>query len=403
MVSSDRRISSAQSLDQLREYYISTKESGIPNEASSFVSRKLIHNRAIPVESLVPEFATVQYGESEDPIKIPSPKNKKLDDTFGEYARTYYPRKGFVCEVADCDIVGANATALHNGTRPLLETSANRISCTWIGSHYGILSHAIQSHVGLRPKSHKNRLFPMVCPDPSYFHWVIEYLPKLRWYEQYCDRAGNDPPILIEQSPRSFVIDSIEHLGISTDQWIEWDGEASTVETLLIPNHRQHRFNKHDRPYTDYDPSKKSLTWLRDRAISNVSSETVKSPPTRIYISRQNADRGRRITNHDEVVSLLKSVGFEEVVLEQLRFDQQVKLFSEAEMVVGAHGAGLSNIVFSQDTAVLELFPETVVRPHFYCLAHILDLRYDSLVTEAIGNNLVVDSERLEDAVKRLQ
>jgi Glycosyltransferase 61 len=43
----------------------------------------------------------------------------------------------------------------------------------------------------------------------------------------------------------------------------------------------------------------------------------------------------------------LAGAGFEKVVLELLPFDEQVALFRRAECVIGGHGAGLSNIIFS--------------------------------------------------------
>jgi hypothetical protein len=48
---------------------------------------------------------------------------------------------------------------------------------------------------------------------------------------------------------------------------------------------------------------------------------------------------------------------------------------------------------------VVELFPETVVKPHFYYLAEMLDFDYSALVTRADGENLHVDAEELDEVL----
>jgi capsular polysaccharide biosynthesis protein len=40
-------------------------------------------------------------------------------------------------------------------------------------------------------------------------------------------------------------------------------------------------------------------------------------------------------------------MGFERVVPEDLSFDEQVATFQKAEWMFGAHGAGLTNVIFS--------------------------------------------------------
>ena len=66
----------------------------------------------------------------------------------------------------------------------------------------------------------------------------------------------------------------------------------------------------------------------------------------RLFVSRQDADH-RRLRNEKELVSLLASrLGVTPIVPGELSVREQIKLFSQAELVVGIHGAGMSNIVF---------------------------------------------------------
>lgn len=52
----------------------------------------------------------------------------------------------------------------------------------------------------------------------------------------------------------------------------------------------------------------------------------------------------------------MSPLGFVAYTLEDMSFSDQVRLLSQAEMVVAAHGAGLTNIIFSQNLIVIELF-----------------------------------------------
>jgi capsular polysaccharide biosynthesis protein len=49
-----------------------------------------------------------------------------------------------------------------------------------------------------------------------------------------------------------------------------------------------------------------------------------------------------------------------------MTIEEQIELFYDAEYVVAAHGAGLSNLIFAEQAGVVELFPTPYVLPYFY-------------------------------------
>ena len=82
---------------------------------------------------------------------------------------------------------------------------------------------------------------------------------------------------------------------------------------------------------------------------------------TRIYLRRA---ASRSVANAHVVESILTKNGFTPVLLEELSANEQIDLFRGAEMVVGAHGAGLANLLFCPPgTMVLELSPDCRYRP----------------------------------------
>jgi hypothetical protein len=69
--------------------------------------------------------------------------------------------------------------------------------------------------------------------------------------------------------------------------------------------------------------------------------------------------RGRALVNDDEVRELCQARGFEAIDTDGWTLDEQIDLFRDASLVVGVHGAGLSNIAFRRGgrLALLELIP----------------------------------------------
>jgi capsular polysaccharide biosynthesis protein len=65
---------------------------------------------------------------------------------------------------------------------------------------------------------------------------------------------------------------------------------------------------------------------------------------------------------------------------------QQIEAFRRARVVVGAHGAGLTNVLFCRpDTIIVEIFPEGGVHGSaFHRLASFLDFPYFYIVGERV-------------------
>lgn len=105
--------------------------------------------------------------------------------------------------------------------------------------------------------------------------------------------------------------------------------------------------------------------------------------PTRFYIDRRDA-ANRILHNEDVLVEILEQQGFAIIQLEYLSFDEQARLFSSAEYIIGAHGAGLANMVFCQPgTKIIELMPHTLLRWCYRQIAMVADLSYQCVITES--------------------
>ena len=132
--------------------------------------------------------------------------------------------------------------------------------------------------------------------------------------------------------------------------------------------------------------------------------DTLPSLPKRIFISRRRAAKGRHVLNEEALLSRLRPLGFQAFVLEEMPIEEQIGLFRRAEVVVGAHGAGLSHLLFAPSTRVLELFATRFVVPHYFLLAKSLGHRYSYLTGSESHQdaNFTVDVKQVEHHVREL-
>jgi hypothetical protein len=129
--------------------------------------------------------------------------------------------------------------------------------------------------------------------------------------------------------------------------------------------------------------------WYRDTIAERLLPQRPCRREHRILISREGAQK-RRMVNFDDLVAALRPEGFEVYRLEELTPDEQIELFYDAEMIVGAHGAGLTNAIFSAEVQVLEIFPDWYVLPHYLFLCRSMGHEYAYYVSRPLG----VDQDR---------
>ena len=78
-------------------------------------------------------------------------------------------------------------------------------------------------------------------------------------------------------------------------------------------------------------------------------------------------------------------LGIEPVRLETLAFAEQMRLMAESDLIVGAHGAGLSNIVFARTgTRIVEIRPHRLESGRYRSLAAASRLSYDCILSRVV-------------------
>lgn len=134
--------------------------------------------------------------------------------------------------------------------------------------------------------------------------------------------------------------------------------------------------------------SPEAICRLRSIFAGNIPKFT---PGRRVFISRSRA-HSRRLVNEEEVMALCAQYGFEVVVPETLSFREQVKLFAEAEALIGVKGAAFANAMFcAPDAKVMLISPSDFPDPFFWDIVSQIGCEYSEIfgpVTTNISQGL---------------
>jgi hypothetical protein len=228
---------------------------------------------------------------------------------------------------------------------------------------------------------------PLIPRYTNYYHWTVETLPKIRAGREYEQQTGEDVTFLIPQNPPGWIEESLALVGVDDEETRHAKSDLYRVSNLVVPT-----FPK---------PTREDCRWVRETVLQQAKRNDIDVPRgSNVYISRKDA-RERRVLNEDAVVNTLDDYGFESYRLADQGVAGQALLFDEADAVVGAHGAGFSNLVYSVDMEVLELFGSKI-KPTYSKLAESVGLPYHSLECQPRGVDLRVDTDRLAYTVEEI-
>lgn len=295
-------------------------------------------------------------------------------ETFRRRTKTYTVSPSYVYEVPNGRLVDVSALgkalAVTENDEVILESLRKPSKFHTVLSSRSFPGRPLLSRGS---SSDRTCIFPLIGADSSFFIWIHEFLPKLLAWESYRQRTGTTPDVVVEPDPPRWVPESLELVGVPATNIVELDADRLYADTLVLATHRRHNVS------TDYNPQPpRQFEWLAREMTEGIAPE---ESGDRVYISRRDADR-RRVVNEDEVVDALEARGFRTCTLAEKPFEEQVRILSRAETIVAPHGGGLVHMLWAEDPTVIEILPESYLRPTYYLLAHVLDYEYELVIGE---------------------
>jgi capsular polysaccharide biosynthesis protein len=229
----------------------------------------------------------------------------------------------------------------------------------------------------------------------NYYHWLMQCLPAI---DHSIRTVGASNCILALPRLAGWQEESLATLGYAGIPRIEIDFDCH------YHFQRAHYCTYLNGTAEDF-LSPRCLNVL-DRLAAQIAP--VPDAPERLYVARLDTTN-RVIRNENEVRQLLEKLGFTTIVPGYFSFDTQIGLFKSVRLVVGAHGAGMTNVAFCEPgTIVLELIQSTYPILLMNRIAQAGGLRYHAECFECeTGNDVhrqdwLIDIKQLETKLRTL-
>ncbi|NLH79768.1 MAG: glycosyltransferase family 61 protein [Phyllobacteriaceae bacterium] len=262
-------------------------------------------------------------------------------------------------------------------------------------------------HVNLPPVGqhcYRKALLLTQAWGENYQHWLFEILPQVTaaW------RTGIDT-LIVSSDIRRYQRRALELLGFGDDRVITHDlARTMYCDSLLVGS------------FTAFN-----MCWVHpaalavyDRLMAETRNTAKVETPELVYISRSDAEWKRRLLNEGELIERLSGLGFVAVNPGMLDFDDEVQVLSRAKVIVGAVGAGMSNVVFAPAGAdiVAVQSPSFGLNSRFFpMVASLRRQNWHNILSTALNPaanevatgrndniNIIVDIDRVEAKVKAI-
>jgi len=349
----------------------------------------------VPLADLGRREAPFAYARADGPpLQLPAPlflNRPEFAKVFPSGAVPRYPQ--MLCAVENCFLMGPfGFVVLPQGL--LIRQSAVNLDGASLEYTFGHFKGQLPgAHI---PWTSANETIFSVngYSTNNYFHFLTDALGQLHWRDRAP--ALERTKLIVSGYPSQaeallpFMGAAMQGVGITPTALHPYDGTLLFCRKLIFP--------KRD---TGMSP------WKAQYLRRGFGVEGRPRGRKRIYVARGGAPR-RRVLNEAAVEHLLSGYGFVSVNPGGLSVAEQVELFASAEVVVGPHGAGLTNAVFmAPGGAIVELTHQHRVVWTYHEVAGAAGHAYACIVNDSVGSmeeplfaDFSVDLDALEAAVK---
>ena len=213
----------------------------------------------------------------------------------------------------------------------------------------------------------------------NYFHWLYDILPKIN----ICSKNYN--------------LNEIDYLYMSKLE----EYQKSTLEILgynkfkIIDSNKNRHIQANEVICSEHPWYKKGfileeaknipewiIEWISDSFINHGKQFRCSE---KVFIDRSDSAFFHcQFINNREIINFLENKGFTSYKVGQLSFQEQIYLFSNAKIVIGAHGAAFANLAFcKKNTKILEIKPKK--HPNFFQhISKIKELDFNLIETSEV-------------------
>ena len=302
---------------------------------------------------------------------------------------TYYAGKAFeisageVYHFQEAFLIGPNAVGVTKDGQIILDTAMDLPNVLHKCSPRLLMNYdKIESEVQMEWVVSLVHLF---CNSTytNYFHWVCDSILLIEGVRKYEKKIDRKIKLIVNDNLTQYQREYLEALNYSEEDLIFWkDYKKSSIRNLVVVKSRRTGTNM------DEIVSAHGMNWLKKSLLLKVdyTGEKVKK---RVFLTRQH-ESCRRIINFNCIEPILKKYDFQIVNTEGLSVLDQVQLFHKMKFLIAPHGAGLTNMIFSESLSIIELIGNVDAPDDFqwycayYSMSQALGHQYAYFVGETI-------------------
>ena len=206
-------------------------------------------------------------------------------------------------------------------------------------------------------KRFKGKVFSLIqgaSGNNNYFHWMFDILPRLILLEKVYNL--NEIDYFYSPQTKPWQLSTLSIFDISKERLINSNHyrhiHADKILAVSHPWYNKGRI---------LNEAKKLPTWIINEIGLKFDKYGKKFECNdKIFIDRRESRYNHcQIINDEEIKTHLKKKGFTIYKIGELNFFEQIYLFQNAKIIIGAHGAAFANLIFCKpNTKVLDIIPE---------------------------------------------
>ncbi len=241
-------------------------------------------------------------------------------------------------------------------------------------------------------KKFNGKVFSLVqgaSGNNNYFHWMFDILPRLIILEKFYN--FNDINFFYCPQIKPWQLSTLSIFNIGNDKLINSNlYRHIQADKILAVSHPWYSKG------LILNEAKNLPSWIINEIAFKFEKYGKKFECNdKIFIDRRESKYNHcQIINDEEIKTYLKRKGFTVYKVGELNFFEQIYLFQNAKIVIGAHGAAFTNLIFcKENTKVLDIIPENHPNTVDETIAKVKNLNFKFIRTKELNEKERVNGD----------